>query len=55
MNIDNVFDLIIYVVFAIIPQLGGLVPKYQDLVIDFSLVEGKTIPQFHIRDIQEGT
>ena len=39
MNNDNSFYLIIYVVFAMSPQLGGLGPKYQDLVIYFSLVK----------------
>ena len=33
------------------PQLGGLGPKYQDLVIYFLLGEIENIPQFHLRDI----
>ena len=36
-NNDNGFDLLIAVVFAMIPQLGRLGPKHQDLVIPFSL------------------
>ena len=40
MNNDNVFDLFIAIVFVIIPQLGGLVHKAQDLVISFNLGEG---------------
>ena len=35
MNNDNGFGLIIAVVFVMIPQLGGLGPKSQDLVISF--------------------
>ena len=35
-----------------IPQLGGLGPKKQDLVISFHLGEGETITQFHLRVIQ---
>ena len=49
MNNDNVFELIIDVVFAMIPQLGGLGPKYQDLVISFHSGERETLPQFHLR------
>ena len=40
MNNDNVFDLNISVVFAMSNQLGGLVPKSQDLVISICLGEG---------------
>ena len=29
--------------------LGGLGPKYQDIVISFCLYEGENIPQFHLR------
>ena len=35
MNTDNEFELIIAVVFAMSIQLGGLVSKYQDLLISF--------------------
>ena len=53
MNNDNVFDIIIYFVFAaLIPQLGLLRPKYQYLVISFPLGEGETITQFHIKALQ---
>ena len=40
MQYDNVFELLIAVVFCISPQLGVLGPKYQDLVIPFCLCEG---------------
>ena len=43
-NNDNGFDLIIAVVFDMIPQLGGLEPKSQYLEISFSLGKGKNIP-----------
>ena len=49
MNNKNGFGLSIAFIFAIIPQLGGLRPKYQDLVISFCLCEGKNIPQFRLR------
>ena len=49
MNNDNGFDLLIAVVFATSPQLGGLGPKAQDLVIYFRLGEGETLPQLHLR------
>ena len=49
MNCDNGFDLIISVVFAVSPQLGGLVPKYQDHVIPFFPGEGESLPYFHLR------
>ena len=52
MNIDNSFDIFIAVVFSMSHQLGGLGPKYQDLVIYFRPGEGETIPQFHLRDLQ---
>ena len=51
MNIDNGFDLLVAVVIAIIPQLGGLGPKAQDLVISFHLGEGVTLPRFYIRSL----
>ena len=35
MNTDTGFELLVDVVFAMIPQLGLLGPKYQDLVISF--------------------
>ena len=40
MNNDNIFDLLITVVFAMIPKLVGLVTKAQDLVISFCISEG---------------
>ena len=33
------------------PQLGGLVPKAQDLVIPFRLGEGETLSDFHLRSL----
>ena len=51
MNNDNIFDLLIDVVFAMSTQLGGIGPKYQDLVVYFCLGEGENLPQFHLRDI----
>ena len=48
MNNENVFDLLIAVVFAMIPWLGGIGPKAQDLVIYFCLGEGRIIPQLHL-------
>ena len=35
-----------------IPQLGGLRTKSQELVISFCLDEGENTPQFHLKDIQ---
>ena len=52
MNNENGFDLLISVVSSIIPQLGGLETKYQDLVISFQLDEGETIPKFYLRALQ---
>ena len=33
MNIENIFDLIVAILFSMSPQIGGIGPKYQDLVI----------------------
>ena len=52
MNIDNGFELLFAVVFATSPQLVGLGPKAQDLVIYFRFGEGETLPQFHLRTLQ---
>ena len=52
MNNDNGFDLLIDAVFATSPQLGGIGPKPQDLVISFHLGEVENHTKFHIRDIQ---
>ena len=38
-NIDNVFGLLLDVVFSMSPQLGWVGPKAQDLVISFFPVE----------------
>ena len=35
MNIDNVFDFLVDVVFSVSPQLRGLIPKAQELMISF--------------------
>ena len=40
MNIENGFDLLVAVLFSMSPQLGGIGPKAQDLVIYFFLGEG---------------
>ena len=37
MNLDNSFDLLVGVSFALSNQLGGFGPKYKDLVIFFML------------------
>ena len=34
-----------------IPQLGVLGPKSQDLVIPFRLGEGESLPDFHLRSL----
>ena len=52
MNNDNRFDLIIAVVFAIIPQIGGLGPKAKYLVISFFLNEGETLLKLNRIDLQ---
>ena len=51
MNNVNGFDLLINFIFLLIPQLGVILPKAQDLVISFRLGEGKNIPQLHLRAI----
>ena len=52
MNNDNVSDLIISVVFAMSTQLGGIGPKFQELVISFCLGEEKNLSQFLLRALQ---
>ena len=52
MHNNSGFDLLIAIVFDMSPQLGGLGPKSQDLVIPFSLVEGETLPYFHLRGLK---
>ena len=52
MNNENVFYLIIAFIFYMTTQLGGLVPKSQDLVISFRLSEGETLPKLHLRALQ---
>ena len=41
MNNDNIFYLIVSIVFAVSPQLGVIGPKDQDLVISCALVKEK--------------
>ena len=52
MNNNNVFNLLIDVVFSISPKLGGLVTKAQDLLISFRLGEEENIPQFHLKALR---
>ena len=43
MNNDNGFDIIIYVFFFVITQLGVFGPNAQDLLIPFLLGERETL------------
>ena len=52
MNIENRFELLVAVVFYMSPQLGGIGPKAQDLVILFRFGEGKSLQSFHLKNIQ---
>ena len=52
MNNNNGFDPLIYVIFAMSPQLGVLRPKAQDIMILFRLSEVETIPKFNLRALQ---
>ena len=52
MSIENGFDHLVTVVFSIIPQLGVIGTKSQDLVISFFLGEGESLPGLHIRALQ---
>ena len=51
MNNDDGFELLIDVVFAMIPSPGGLGPKSQDLVVSFSHGERETLPKSDLRDL----
>ena len=51
MNYDNEFELLIAVLFYMIPQIGRLGPKSQDLVIPLRLGEGEPLSDFHLRYI----
>ena len=51
MHYYNGFELLIAFSFSAIPQLGGIGPKAQDLVISFCLGEGESLPYFHLRDL----
>ena len=52
MNNDSLFDLLIAVVFSMSPQLWGLGPKDQDIVIYFCLGEGEYLPQLNLKALQ---
>ena len=52
MYYDNGFEHLIAFVFNMIPKLGGLGPKAQDLVILFCLGEEKYPPDFHLRALE---
>ena len=52
MHYENLFDLLIAVVFAVIPQLVGLGPKYQDLVIPFRLGSEEPLSDFILRALE---
>ena len=40
------------VLFDMSPQLGGIVPKFQDLVTSFQLIECESLPGFHLQSLQ---
>ena len=46
---DNIFEFITAGVLSMIPQLGVLGPKAQDLVIPFCLGGGEPLAYFHLR------
>ena len=48
MHYENLFELIIAVIFSTIPKLGGLGPKAQDIAIPFHLCEGEPLPNFDL-------
>ena len=48
MHYDNGFELLIVVVFAMSPQIGGLGTKSQDPGITFRLGEGEPLTDFHL-------
>ena len=49
MHYDNGFELLIAFILSMIPQLGGLGSKSQDLVITFFLCEGENLTAFHLQ------
>ena len=51
MNNDNGFDLLIAIFFDMSPQIVGLGPKSQGLVVSFCLGERENLSQFHLIDI----
>ena len=51
MHYENLFELIIAVVFAISTQIGGLGTKAKDFVIPFHLSEEETLSYFHLRTL----
>ena len=52
MRYDNGFELLIANFFNMSPQLGGLGPKSQDLLIPFCLGEGESLTYFHLRALE---
>ena len=51
MHYYNGFEILIAFVFSIRPQIRGLGPKAQYLVIPFCLGEGESLPDFHLIDL----
>ena len=51
MHYDNGFELLIAFFFNMNPQIRGLVPKAQDLVIPFCRGEVEYLPDFHLGSI----
>ena len=52
MYYDNGFELLVVIVFSMIPQLGVSGPKSQDLAIPFFLGEVKYLPYFLLRALE---
>ena len=52
MNLDNLFDLLVAVVFSMSPQIGVIRPKHQDLLVYYLLGEVETLSQSYQRKLQ---
>ena len=52
MIIGSVFDILVTVVFAMSPHIGGIGPKYQKLVTQFQPIEGESLPNFYLLYLQ---
>ena len=52
MTMEKLYDLLVAIVFAILPQIGGLVHNTHNIVTYPSVKTDETLPEYHLYGLQ---